>query len=136
LPLRTWKSFIHLGFAARLLEQLLLMQGPTNRLPAYWQKQLPTQELADLPDAQLGIAPLEFDDLRLHRRSHFRPRRVSQHWLGLQARFALIAVQPHPLGQGTAAYTHLARHLRYGETFFQAKLNRFPSDFAWMGLAG
>jgi hypothetical protein len=33
-----WTGWILLGFAAGLLDQLLLMQSPTNRLPAYRQK--------------------------------------------------------------------------------------------------
>jgi len=113
-------GWILLGFAARLLEQLLLMQGPANRLPAHRQKQHPAQELADFLDAQLRMMPLEFDDLRFHRRSHFGLRRASQYWLRLQTRFALIAIQPVPFGQSTAAYTHLACHLRHREAFFKA----------------
>lgn len=68
------------------------MQGPADRLPAHRQKQHPAQKLADLLDAQFGMLPLEFDDLDLYRRSHFRLRRFSHDRIGLQARFALVAV--------------------------------------------
>ena len=85
-------GWILLGFAAGLFEQLLLMQSPANRLPTHRQKQNPAQKLADSFDAQLGMLPLEFDDLRLHRRSHFGLWPVSAYWLGLQACFALVAV--------------------------------------------
>ena len=74
---------IPLGLGARLLQQLLLMEGPANRLPAHRQKQHPPQELADLLNPQVGMAPLEFDDLRLYRRRHLRPPTAAPSRLGL-----------------------------------------------------
>jgi hypothetical protein len=84
--------------AARRLEQLLLVQGAANRLLAHGQKPHPPQELADFLDSQVGMVLLEFDHLRLHRRRHFRPRTVRTAGFRLQARFTLVAVEPHPLG--------------------------------------
>jgi hypothetical protein len=114
-----WPGDIALRFAARFLKQLLLMQGPANRLPAHRQKQHPPQELADFLDSQLGMVPLEFDDLRLHRRRHFRPLTVPTCRLRLQSHFTLVAVQPHPLGQGAAAHAHFVGHPLHGEAFLQ-----------------
>ena len=65
------------------------------------------------------MVPLEFDDLRLHRRRHFRPRTVPTSRLRLQTRFTLVAVQPHPLGQGAEAHAHFVGHLLHGEAFLQ-----------------
>jgi hypothetical protein len=84
------------GFAARLLEELVLVQGAAHRLPAHRQKQHPPQELADFLDPQVGMAPLEFDDLRLHHRGHFRPLTAPTCRLRLQARFPLGAIPAHP----------------------------------------
>jgi hypothetical protein len=102
---------------ARLLEQLLLMQGAANRLPAHRQKQHPPQELADFLDTQLGMAPLEVDDFPLHRRRHLRSRMVPTPGLRLQARFTLSAVHPHPLGQGAEAHAHFAGYPLQGKAF-------------------
>jgi len=102
---------------ARLLEQLLLVQGAANRLPAHRQEPQASQELADFLDAEVGMAPLELDDLRLHRRRHFRSRTARTSWLRLQARFTLGAVQPHPLGQGASPHLHFVGHPLQGEAF-------------------
>ena len=62
---------------------------------------------------------LEFDDLRLHRWRHFRLLAVPTSRLRLQARFTLVAVQPHPLGQGAEAHAHFVGHPLHGEAFLQ-----------------
>jgi hypothetical protein len=49
---------IPLGFGARRLEELLLVQGAANRLPAHRQKPHPPQELADFLDPQVRMATL------------------------------------------------------------------------------
>jgi hypothetical protein len=54
----------------RLLEQLLLMESPADRLPAHRQKQYPPQELADFLDAQVGMMTLQLDDFGLDRCRH------------------------------------------------------------------
>jgi hypothetical protein len=110
---------VTLGFAARLLEELVLVQGAAHRLPAHRQKQHAPQELADFLDPQVGMAPLEFDDLRLHHRGHFRPLTAPTGRLRLQARFPLGAVHPHPLGQRTEAHAHFAGDLLDWEAFLQ-----------------
>ena len=65
------------------------------------------------------MTTLEFDDFCLHRRGHFRPLTVPTYRLRLQARFALVAVQPHPLGQSALAHAHFAGHPLHGEAFLQ-----------------
>ncbi len=95
------------------------MQGAAHRLPAHGQKQHAPQELADFLDPQVGMAPLEVDDLRLHHRGHLRPLTAPTCRLRLQARFPLGAVHPHPLGQRTAAHAHFADYLLDGEAFLQ-----------------
>ena len=97
---------VTLGFGARSLEELVLVQGAAHRFAAHRQKQYAPQELADLLDPHVGMAPLEVDDFRLHRRGHFRPLTVRTCRLRLQARFPLGAVHPHPLGQGAEAHAH------------------------------
>jgi hypothetical protein len=62
---------------------------------------------------------LEFDDFRLHRRRNFRPLTVPTYRLGLQARFALVAVQLYPLGQSASAHAHFAGHPLHEEAFLQ-----------------
>jgi len=54
---------------------------------------------------------LELDDFRLDRRRHpagAGPLTAATSRLRLQAGFALLAVQPRPLGQGAQAHAHLA----------------------------
>jgi hypothetical protein len=80
------------------------------------------------------MTTLEFDDFRLHRRRNFRPLTARRCRLGLQAGFALVAVQPHPLGQGASAHAHLAGDQFRREAFLQVQLNRFAPDFQRMGV--
>ena len=77
---------------------------------------------------------LNFDDFRLHRRHHFRPPTARTCRLGLQAGFALVAVQPHPLGQRAATDAHSAGHPLHGEAFLQTQLNRFTPDLKRVGV--
>jgi hypothetical protein len=127
------------GIAPRLgftfLQQLLLMERAANGLPAHRQKQHPPQELADLLNAQVGMMPLEFDNFRLHGRRHLRPPTAATPRLGLQARFALLAVQPHPLGQRASTHAHFAGHPLHREPFFQTELNRFAPHLKGMGMS-
>jgi hypothetical protein len=67
----------------RLLEQLLLMESPADRLPAHRQKQHAPQKLADLLDTQVGMMSLQLDDFRLHRGRHLRPPTAAPPRLGL-----------------------------------------------------
>jgi hypothetical protein len=110
---------VTLGFGARCLEELVFVQGAAHRFAAHRQKQYAPQELADLLDPHVGMAPLEVDDFRLHRRGHFRPLTVRTCRLRLQARFPLGAVHPHPLAQRTVAHAHFAGDLLHGEAFLQ-----------------
>ena len=80
------------------------------------------------------MTTLEFDDFRLHRRRNFRPLTARTCLLGLQARFAVVAVQPHPLGQGALADAHFARDQFRREAFLQIQLNRFAPDLKRMGV--
>ncbi len=123
------------GFGFSFLQQLLLVQRAANRLPAHRQKQRSPQELADLLNAQVRMATLEFDDFRFDRRRHLGPVAAGTPRLRLQAGFALLAVHLHPLGQGAQAHAHFAGHLLGGELFFQTKLNRFAPDFKRMGVS-
>jgi hypothetical protein len=65
------------------------------------------------------MVPLEVDDLRLHRQRHFRPLTIPAPRVRLQTRFTLVAVQPHPLGQGAEAHAHFVGHPLHGEAFLQ-----------------
>ncbi len=65
---------IALGLGAGRLEELLLVQGAAHGLPAHGQEQHPPQELADLLDPDVGMAPLQFDGLPLPRGGHRGPR--------------------------------------------------------------
>jgi hypothetical protein len=80
------------------------------------------------------MATLEFDDLRLHRRRHLRPPTAGTSRLRLQARFTLIPVQPHPLGQGAFTDTHFAGDQFRREAFLQIQLNCFAPDRQWVGV--
>jgi len=80
------------------------------------------------------MTTLEFDDFRLHHRRNFRPLTAPMDLLGLQARFTVVAVQPHPLGQGASADAHLAGDQFRREAFLQVQLNRFASDLKGMGV--
>jgi hypothetical protein len=81
------------------------------------------------------MTTLEFDDLRLHRRRNFRSPTARTCRLGLQAGFPLVAVQPHPLGQGAFADAHLAGDQFRREAFLQIQLNRFAPDLKRVGVS-
>jgi len=80
------------------------------------------------------MTTLEFDDFRLHRRRHLGPLTAPTCLLGLQASFAVVAVQPHPLGQGALADAHFAGDQFRREAFLQIQLNRLASDLKRMGV--
>jgi hypothetical protein len=80
------------------------------------------------------VVTLEFDDLRLHRRRYFWPRTAGTSRLRLQARFALIAVHPHPLGQGALADAHFAGDQFRRKTFLQVQLDRFAPNLKRVGM--
>lgn len=129
-----WLGGIALGLGARPFQQLLLMQGAANRLPAHRQKQHAPQKLADPFDAQVGMMTLKFDGFRLHYRRNLGPLTARACLLGLQARFALVAVQPYPLGQSAFADAHFAGDQFWREAFLQIQLNCFPSDLKRVGV--
>lgn len=124
-----WLGGIAARFRLPLLQQLLLMQRAANRLPAHRQKQRPTQEMADLLDAQAGMPTLKLDDFSLDRRRHLGPLTAATSGMGLETGFALLAVNPHPLTQGAEAHTQFAGYLLGRKTFFQTELNRFAPGF-------
>jgi hypothetical protein len=109
---------ITLGFGARSLEELVLVQGAAHRLPAHRQKQHAPQELADFLDPQVGMAPLQLEGLPLHRGGHLGPR-APRPRLRLQARFPLGAIRAHPRPQRTEADAQLAGDLVDGEAFLE-----------------
>jgi len=80
------------------------------------------------------MATLEFDDLRLHRPRYFRPPTSRTSRLRLQARFALIAVHPHPLRQGAFADAHFAGDQFRRKTFLQIQLHRFAPNLKGVGV--
>jgi hypothetical protein len=80
------------------------------------------------------MTTLEFDDFRLHRRRDLRPLTARTCLLGLQAGFPVVAVQPHPLGQGAFTDAHLAGDQFRREAFLQVQLNRFEPDLKGMGV--
>src|SRR5216683_7220807 len=82
-----------------------------------------------------GMRPAAESTVRLLPASHLRPPTAWTCWLRLQACFPLVAVQPHPLGQGAAAHAHFAGHPFHGEAFLQTQLNRFELDLKWMGVS-
>jgi hypothetical protein len=114
---------------------LLLVERAPNCFPAHRQKHHPPQKLADLLDAQVGMITFQLDDFRLHRGRHLRPPTAAPPRLGLQAGFALLAVHPHPLGQGAEAHAHFAGHLLDGEALFQTELNRLASNLKRVGMS-
>lgn len=130
-----WLGGIAGRFRLPLLQQLLLVERAANRLPAHRQKQCAPQELADLLNAQVGMTTLELDDFRLDRRRHLGPVTAGASGMRLKADFALLAVKPHPLGQGAQTHAHLAGHLPDGKLFFQAELDRFAPDFIGVGVS-
>ena len=85
--------------------------------------------MTDLLDTQVGMTTLDLDHLGLDRRRHFGPLTARTSRLGLQAGFALFAVELYPLVQSASAHPHLVGHLPHGEAFFQTELNRFAPDF-------
>jgi hypothetical protein len=80
------------------------------------------------------MTTFEFDNLGLDRHRHLRPSTAATSRLGLQARFALLAVQPHPLGQGASTHAHFAGHPLHGKAFLQTELNRFAPHLKDMGM--
>jgi len=118
---------IPLGFGARLLEELVRVQGAAHRLPAHRQEQDAPQELADPLDPGLGVAPLERDGLPFHCRRHLRARAPLGH-PRLQARLPLGAKPAHPRPQRTEADAEFAGDLRDGEAFLEAELHRFAPE--------
>jgi hypothetical protein len=65
------------------LEELLLVQRASNRLPAHRQKQHAPQKLADLLDTQVGMMTLQLDNFRRDRRRYLRPPTAASSRLGL-----------------------------------------------------
>lgn len=133
---RALKKAWLLGVAARfrlpLLQQLLLVQGTANRLPAHRQKQRPPQEMTNFLDAQAGVPTLKLDDFGLDRRRHLGPVAGDTSGMRFEAGLALLAIHPDPLAQGTEAHTQFAGYLLGRKTFFQTELNRFAPDFIGM----
>lgn len=80
------------------------------------------------------MTTLEFDDFRLHRHRNLGPPTARTCLLGLQARFAVVAVQPHPLGQGAFTDAHFAGDQFRREAFLQVQLNRFAPDLKRVGV--
>jgi hypothetical protein len=125
---------IPLGFGARLLEELVLVQGATHGLPAHRQEQHAPQELADLLDSEVGLAPLELDGLPFHRGGHLGPR-APRPRLPLQARFPLGAIPAHPRPERTEADAEFAGDLLDGEAFLEAELHRFAPELNRVGVS-
>ena len=111
------------GLGTRRLEELMLVQGAAHRLPAPGQEQDAPEELADLLDPEVGVAPLQRDGLPLHRGGHLGPW-APRPRLPLQARFPLGAIPAHPGPQCTQADAEFAGDLRDGEAFLEAQLHR------------
>jgi len=63
---------ITLGLGTRRLEELVLVEGAAHRLPAPGQEQDAPEELADLLDPEVGMAPLQRDGLPLDCGRHLR----------------------------------------------------------------
>ena len=126
---------IALRFGFPFLEQLLLLQRAANRFPAHRQEKHPPQELADLLDAQVRMTTLEFDDFGLDHRRHLGRLTAGLSGLGLQAGFALLAVQLHPLVQSASAHPQLAGHPLDREAFLPTELDRPASDLQRMGVS-
>ena len=95
------------------------MEGAAHGLPARGQEQDAPQELADLLDSEVGLAPLELDGLPLHRGGHLGPW-TPRPRLPLQARFALGAIPAHPRPERTEADAEFAGDLLDGEAFLEA----------------
>jgi hypothetical protein len=109
---------ITLGFGARLLEELVRVERAAHRLAAHRQEQHAPQELADLLDPEVGMAPLELEGLPLHRGGHLGPR-APRPPLPLQARVPLGAIPAHPRPQRTEADAEVVGDLLDGEAFLQ-----------------
>ncbi len=125
---------IPLGLGAGRLEELLLVQGAAHRLPAHGQEQHAPEELADLLDPDVGMAPLQRDGLSLPRGDHRGPR-APRPRLPLQARFPLGAVPAHPGPQRTEADAEFAGDLLDGEAFLEAEPHRFTPELVRVGLS-
>jgi len=121
------------GLGSSLLEQGLFVEGAAHRLPAHGQEQDAPQELADLLDPEVGMAPLERDGLPFHRRGHPRSRAPGPR-LRLQARFPLRAIPAHPRPERTEADAELAGDLLEGEAFLETELHRFAPELVRIGV--
>jgi hypothetical protein len=124
---------IPLGRGAGRLEELLLVQGAAHGLPAPGQQQDAPQELADLLDPDVGMAPLQCDGLPLRRGGHRGPR-APRPRLRLQARVPQGAIPAHPRPQRPEADAQLAGDLPGGEPFLEAELHRLAPEFVRVGL--
>ena len=127
------------GGAARVLDLGLRKQGvcvelAAHRLPADRQQEHPPEELANLLDPEVRVAPLERDDLLLDRGRHLRRPGPWRPRLPLQARLALRAVGPDPLPQRAQAHTEVAGDLLDGEAFLHTELDRFTPELHRMGV--
>jgi hypothetical protein len=77
---------------------------------------------------------LQVDNFRRDRRRYLRPPTAASSRLRSQAGFPLLAVHPHPLGQGAEAHAHFAGYVLGGEAFFQTELNRFAPHLKRVGI--
>jgi hypothetical protein len=96
------------GGAARVLDLGLRKQGvcvelAAHRLPADRQQEHPPEELADLLDPEVGVAPLQRDGLPLDCGRHLWLPGPRLPRLPLQARRALRAIGPNPRPQRAQA---------------------------------
>ena len=125
---------IPLGFGARRLEELVLVEGAAHGLPAHGQEQHPPQELADLLDPEVGMAPLQRDGLPLDCGRHLRLPGPRLPRLPLQARLALRAIGPNPLPQRAQADAEIAGDLLDGEAFLHTELDRLAPALHGVGV--
>ena len=110
------------------------MQRAAHRLPAHREQQHAPQELADPLDPEVGVAPLEGDDLLLHRGRHLRARGPLGQ-LSLQAGLPLRPVGPQPKGDRADPHAELTGHLLDGEALLQAELHRFAPELKRVGVS-
>ncbi len=122
------------GLGTRRLEELVLVEGAAHRLPAPGQEQDPPQELADLLDPEVGVAPLQGDGLPLDRGRHLGLPVPRLPRLPLQARLALRAIGPDPLPQRAQAHAEVAGDLLDREAFLHTELDRFTPELHRMGV--
>ena len=117
-----------------LLEQGFRVEGAAHRLPAHREEQDAPEELADLLDPEIRVAPLQGDGLPLHRGGHLGLPVPRLPRLPLQARLALRAIGPDPLPQRAQAYAEVAGDLRDREAFLHTELDRFTPELHRMGV--